>query len=73
LTLCQVRTAANAFLSTQDWPRSLRRQQLEDAASLITRQQQRNAKARRAHHRRTRKKLKQLGIDLRKLRRCKLA
>ena len=72
MTLCQVRTAANAYLSTQDLPRALRQKRLEDVASIITLQQQRNAKARRAHHKRTRKKLQQLGIDFRKLRRCKL-
>jgi hypothetical protein len=50
----------------------LRQRRLEDAAHIITLQQQRNAKARRAHQKRTRKKLRQLGIDFRKLRRCKL-
>jgi hypothetical protein len=72
LTLCQVRTAANAYLSTQDLPSALRRQRLEQVADTLTLQQQRNAKARCSHRKKTREKFKQLGIDFRKLRRCKL-
>ena len=72
MTLCQVRTAANAYLSTQDLPNALRQQRFEHVADNITLQQQRNAKARRSHRKKTREKLRRLGIDFRKLRRCKL-
>jgi hypothetical protein len=67
-----VRTAANAFLSAKNLPRASRRERLEKTARVITLQQHRAAKARKTHHQKARDKLKQLGVDFRKLRRCKL-
>ncbi len=72
LTLCQVRTAANAYLSTRDLPRASRRKRLEKVATIITQPQPRHAKARRSHRKRTCRRLRLIGINLRTIRRCRL-
>ena len=72
LTLCQVRTAANSYLANLDLPRATRYKRLADMAHTITRQQQRNARSRRSHRKKTIRQLKQIGIQFRKLGHCKL-
>jgi ABC-type microcin C transport system duplicated ATPase subunit YejF len=70
LTVCQVRTAANAMIFSQAMTPGNRVIYLEKQAAIINYQQQRNADARKAHRKATLRTLHQLGIKLTALKRC---
>ncbi len=70
LTVCQVRTAADALVGSADLCPTCRRGHLARAAELITRAQARNRQAAACHRRATLARLDELGIDLATLRCC---
>ena len=70
LTVCQVRTAADALVGSADLCRHCRRGRLAQAADLIDHYQARNRRAAGCHRRATLTRLDGLGIDLATLRSC---
>jgi ribosomal 50S subunit-associated protein YjgA (DUF615 family) len=70
LTVCQVHTAVGALV--QSWWLNGRASPklIEHIAECIHDTQQDNAKARKSHIKRTRRKLRQIGIKLTQLKRC---
>ena len=71
LTVCQVHTAVGSLV--RSWRLSGRASAalIEHTAKVIQHGQQRNAAARKSHIKRTRKKLRNIGIFLKDLIRCK--
>jgi hypothetical protein len=70
--VCQVRTAADALVSSADLCPQCRRGHLERAAALIAHAQARNRQAAACHRKATLARLEQLGVDLATLRSCVL-
>ena len=70
LTVCQIRTAAAALVQSWSLGKNAGQVLLERTAENITYQQQQNAKARKSHTKRTRRKLRELGIRLATLTPC---
>ena len=71
MTICQLHTAL-AVLIRAWWQddREASTRLVEKTARKITKQQQRKAAARKSHSKRTRRKLRELGIKLTELPRC---
>ena len=70
LTIEQVRMAACAWVQAQAYPPSARTVVYEQVVERIGDYQQRNRQARLSHWKTTLRRLKRLGIDLRKLNSC---
>jgi hypothetical protein len=72
LTVCQLHTALAALVRSW-WLSSAPATErlLAKAATKITWAQRRNAQARKSHAKRTRRKLRDLGIKLTELKRCR--
>jgi hypothetical protein len=70
VTVCQVHDAIGALLPS--WWRTGRASPalIQHAANVSQHWQQRNAAARKSHHKRTLKKLRKIGITLKNLVRC---
>ena len=70
LTACQIHTAVAALIPSWWLGERPSEKQLERTAAEIQRAQKRNAAARKSHTKKTRRMLRQLGIDLTELPRC---
>ena len=70
LTVEQVRLAACARVQAQAYPPCARTVVYEQAVGQILHHQQRNRQARLSHWKTTLRRLKTLGIDVRKLKSC---
>ena len=70
--MCQLHTALAALVRSW-WAngRAASERLLEKTAAKITHQQRRNAQARKSHTKRTRRRLRELGIKLTELKRCR--
>ena len=71
LTVCQVHTAIGALVQSWWLSGHASTTLIEHTATVIQHWQKRNAAARKSHTKRTRKKLRNIGIYLKDLIRCK--
>ena len=70
ITLCQVRTAANALIDALPLPRRYRNERLERTSRKLLQDQHQNATARRCHTATRRRRIIDLGITLAELPCC---
>ena len=70
MTVCQVRTAANAMIFSLHMSGQKRRDYLQQVADNIAYTQQRNAEARKSHRKATLRRLHAIGIKISCLPRC---
>ena len=70
MTLCQIRTAAEALLAAWLMAGAARQQRIDRAAAKIQRTQTHNAAANRSHSQARRRKLRALGIRVDRLTSC---
>ena len=70
LTVEQVRDAASAWVEAQGLPPSARKKIYQETAARIAYYQRRNQQARKSHTKRTRQRLRAIGIKLDRLRSC---
>ncbi|GIX02460.1 MAG: hypothetical protein KatS3mg112_1397 [Thermogutta sp.] len=71
LTICQVHLAVSALIRSWSLSRRASRRLIEKTARRIRYSQQRKAAARKSHYRRTLRKLREIGINIKNLIRCK--
>ena len=69
--MCQVHRATSAFIQSWWLDGQGRKKLLERAANKIAKDQRRIARARKSHTKKTRQKLRRLGIRLTKVPKCK--
>ncbi len=71
LTVCQIRAAASALVQSWWLPRAATRQPIERAARTIRETQARKARSRRSHRKRTLRKLRNIGVSISHLPKCR--
>ena len=70
LTVEQVREAVSIWFEAQELPRACRLRKYEDGAARLAYYQRRNHLARRCHTKKTRRRLRKIGINPDRLRSC---